>query len=48
MLHYVESVSYTHLDVYKRQTIDWEKVREGIRKQIKYLVESDEKDSRCV
>ena len=26
-------------------TIDWEKVREGIRKQIKYLVESDEKDS---
>lgn len=26
-------------------TIDWEKVREGIRKQIKYLVKSDEKDS---
>ena len=24
-------------------TIDWEKVREGIRKQIKYLVVSDEK-----
>lgn len=26
-------------------TIDWEKVREGIRGQIKYLVKSDEKDS---
>ena len=26
-------------------TIDWEKVREGIREQIKYLVKSDEEDS---
>ena len=25
--------------------IDWEKVREGIRQQIKYLVQSDEKDN---
>ena len=25
--------------------IDWEKVREGIRQQIKYLVRSDEKDN---
>lgn len=26
-------------------TIDWEKVREGIKKQIEYLIKSDEKDS---
>lgn len=36
---------YSRMYDFDLPTIDWEKVREGIRKQIKYLVESDEKDS---
>ena len=36
---------YSRMYDFDLPTIAWEKVREGIRKQIKYLVESDEKDS---
>lgn len=36
---------YSRMYDFDLPTINWEKVREGIREQIKYLVKSDEKDS---
>ena len=37
---------YSRMYALDLPAIDWEKVREGIRKQIKYLLKSNEKDNR--
>lgn len=42
---FLDNCYYSRIYDFDLPTIDWEKVREGIRNQIKYLVKSDKKDS---
>lgn len=42
---FLDNCYYSRSYDFDLPTIDWEKVREGIRNQIKYLVKSDKKDS---
>ena len=42
---FLENCCYSRVYDVNLPTIDWERVRDGIREQIKKLVESDEKDS---
>lgn len=42
---FIQNCCYSRIYDLDLQTVNWENVREGIRKQIKYLIKSDEKDS---
>ena len=42
---FIENCCYSRVYDLDLPTIDWEKVREGIRERIKYLTKSDEKDN---
>lgn len=41
---FIQNCCYSRIYDLDLQTVNWENVREGIRKQIKYLIKSDEKD----
>ena len=42
---FIQNCCYSRMYDLDLPTVNWENVREGIRKQIKYLIKSDEKDS---
>ena len=42
---FIWNCSYSRMYDFNLPTINWEKVQEGIKKQIRYLIKSDEKDS---
>ena len=43
-IRFLDNCCYSRIYNLDLPTIDWEKVKKGIKRQIKYLVESDEKD----